>query len=373
MAFQVGTQIRPELGRADLSGFERSGQYLGQAIANVGAQIGEGIEKHYKKKKDADDKRASFEFLKQTGAFGNVSDEALQAGINAVGAGNIVNLYQGVLANQATRQATEQSASLFPTRKELQEQDLLRQKQIFEQGAEAFPLQQQVTQAQLEGMTAGEQRAAAAADRAQELFPFQLESLQAQIAATEQGTEASKAGLDMAERKQKLSEEIAKNTREQNEQKIKLAEKELNLKIASLANQGDSVSVKQVQSAQELLEDEGLTIIDGAIYKKSGIFGGKLTEVLNPSILEVEGVKTLLNMSVNVGSVPTAASENFEGFSVRPVAPANLVNAQVLNSVSQSPASDPNARRAGETPTSFSMRKKREEAKARRAAFLANQ
>ena len=128
-----------------------------------------------------------------------------------------------------------------------------------------------------------------------------------------------------------------------------------------------------MQSAQTLLEDLGLTIIDGAVYEKSGIFGGKLTEVLNPSILEVEGVKTLLNMSVNVGSVPTAASKNFEGFSVRPVAPANSVNAQVLNSVSQSPASDPNARRAGETPTSFSMRKKREEAKARRAAFLANQ
>jgi hypothetical protein len=341
MAFQAGTQIRPELGNADYSGFARAAEIQGQAIANLGAQIGEGIEKHYKKKKDADDKRASFEFLKQTGAFGNVSDEALQAGINAVGAGNIVNLYQGVLANQATRQATEQAA-------------------------EAFPLQQQVTQAQLEGMTAGQARA-------QELFPFQLESLQAQTAATEQGTEASKAGLTMADRKQKLSEEIAKNTREQHERKLNLAEKELNLKIASLANQGDSVSVKQVQSAQTLLEDLGLTIIDGAVYEKSGIFGGKLTEVLNPSILEVEGVKTLLNMSVNVGSVPTAASKNFEGFSVRPVAPANSVNAQVLNSVSQSPASDPNARRTGETPTSFSMRKEREEAEARRAAFLANQ
>lgn len=189
MAFQVGTQIRPELGKADLSGFERSGQYLGQAIASVGAQIGEGIEKHYKKKKDADDKRASFEFLKQTGAFGNVSDEALQAGINAVGAGNIVNLYQGVLANQATKQSTEQSASLFPTQKELQEQNLLRQKQIYGQSAEAFPLQQEVTRAQLTSMTEGERRAT-------ELFPFQLESAEVKVLGQKQAINQSIADIE---------------------------------------------------------------------------------------------------------------------------------------------------------------------------------
>jgi len=181
MAFQVGTQIRPELGRADLSGFERSGQYLGQALASVGAQIGEGIEKHYKKKKDADDKRASFEFLKQTGAFGNVSDEALRAGINAVGAGNLVNLYQGIQVAQATKQATEQ-------------------------GAEAFPLQQQVTQAQLEGMTAGEQRAAAAEDRAQQLFPSQLESSEVQVRGQEQAIAKSIADVNAQDTKLQMEQ-----------------------------------------------------------------------------------------------------------------------------------------------------------------------
>ena len=367
MAFQVGTQIRPELGRADLSGFERSGQYLGQAIANVGAQIGEGIEKHYKKKKDADDKRASFDFLKQTGAFGDISDEALMAGINSVGAGNLVNLQQTILASQATRQATEQSASLFPTQKELQEQNLLRQKQIFEQGAEAFPLQQelqeqnllrqqqvygqsaeafplqqQVTQAQLEGMTAGEQRAAAAAVRAQELFPFQLESLQANIASTKQGTEASKAGVSMAKRKQVLSEKLAKQTQEQNEKDYNLKVEELRLKVGK-ASQRDPVSKKKLDDAQTFLDENGLIMVDGAIYEKTGWFGGKAVEVINPAILNLEGMEDLRRISIDMQSVPSnAASEDFEGFSIQsegadgqPVASDAAVSTAALDSVAQ--------------------------------------
>jgi hypothetical protein len=53
MAFQVGTQVRPELGRADLSGFERSGQYIGQALANLGAQVGGAIKDKREKKEEA--------------------------------------------------------------------------------------------------------------------------------------------------------------------------------------------------------------------------------------------------------------------------------------------------------------------------------
>ena len=53
MAFQAGTQVRPELGRADLSGFERSGQYIGQALANLGAQIGGAIKDKREKKEEA--------------------------------------------------------------------------------------------------------------------------------------------------------------------------------------------------------------------------------------------------------------------------------------------------------------------------------
>ena len=42
--------MRPELGRADLSGFERAGQYIGQALANIGQDIGEGIKEYQKNK-----------------------------------------------------------------------------------------------------------------------------------------------------------------------------------------------------------------------------------------------------------------------------------------------------------------------------------
>jgi len=57
MAFQTGTQVRPELGRADVSGFAKAGMITGQSLANLGAQVGGAI-KEYKqdKEKKAQDK-----------------------------------------------------------------------------------------------------------------------------------------------------------------------------------------------------------------------------------------------------------------------------------------------------------------------------
>ena len=51
MAFQTGTQIRPELGNADFSGFANAANIQANAMANLGQQIGQGIEK-YKKNKE---------------------------------------------------------------------------------------------------------------------------------------------------------------------------------------------------------------------------------------------------------------------------------------------------------------------------------
>jgi hypothetical protein len=50
MAFQTGSQVRPELGRADLSGFARSGESIGAALASVGKSVGEGFEKYQENK-----------------------------------------------------------------------------------------------------------------------------------------------------------------------------------------------------------------------------------------------------------------------------------------------------------------------------------
>tara|TARA_R110000744_G_scaffold82853_2_gene162736 strand:+ start:324 stop:1097 length:774 start_codon:yes stop_codon:yes gene_type:complete len=55
MAFQSGTTVDPRLMQADYSGFARAGEIQGQALANIGAQIGQGIEKYKKKKQDAAD------------------------------------------------------------------------------------------------------------------------------------------------------------------------------------------------------------------------------------------------------------------------------------------------------------------------------
>ncbi len=46
MAFQAGSTIRPELGNADYSGFARAAEIQASALANLGRQIGEGIEKY---------------------------------------------------------------------------------------------------------------------------------------------------------------------------------------------------------------------------------------------------------------------------------------------------------------------------------------
>jgi len=57
MGFQTGTQIRPELGNADFSGFARAAEINAQALANLGRDIGGaivdyGIKKEKKKQED---------------------------------------------------------------------------------------------------------------------------------------------------------------------------------------------------------------------------------------------------------------------------------------------------------------------------------
>ena len=51
MAFQTGTQIRPELGNADYSGFARAAEIRGAAMADLGSKIGSIIE-DYKEDKE---------------------------------------------------------------------------------------------------------------------------------------------------------------------------------------------------------------------------------------------------------------------------------------------------------------------------------
>ena len=57
MGFQTGTQIRPELGNADFSGFANAASIRANALANLGEQIGGAIESYgIKKEKKANQK-----------------------------------------------------------------------------------------------------------------------------------------------------------------------------------------------------------------------------------------------------------------------------------------------------------------------------
>ena len=52
MAFQTGSQVRPELADADLRGFANAGMIQGQALAQLGATIGSAIQVAGEKKKE---------------------------------------------------------------------------------------------------------------------------------------------------------------------------------------------------------------------------------------------------------------------------------------------------------------------------------
>jgi hypothetical protein len=55
MAFQSGTQIRPELANADLSGFQRAAEINAQMLSQLGQDIGGAIKAHAVKKQEAKD------------------------------------------------------------------------------------------------------------------------------------------------------------------------------------------------------------------------------------------------------------------------------------------------------------------------------
>lgn len=164
MGFQTGSKIDPRLGALDYSGYARAGEIQGEAIANMGKQIGDGIQKYQKKKEDKDNKVKALAFLKETGAFPNVDEKALDAGLTAMGGPvAFMNFYDLITksknaaedrptdlaqkqANLAATQAgtagiaqrTEQSASAFPTEQAIREQGLLSSQQQYDQSASMF-------------------------------------------------------------------------------------------------------------------------------------------------------------------------------------------------------------------------------------------
>jgi hypothetical protein len=130
MAFQTGTQVRPELGRADVSGFARAGMITGQALANLGRN-----------------KQITATSLAQLEAIGSARPDAYAALKTAGGdvSQSISNIEKGdykqkdVLAALGaintylgTQEAAQQSRNTYLGTQEAAQQSRLREAQIAE-------------------------------------------------------------------------------------------------------------------------------------------------------------------------------------------------------------------------------------------------
>jgi len=93
MAFQTGSQIRPELGNADYSGFARAAEIRGAAMADLGSKIGSVIEDY---KKDKEDK-----IQKDNFAAALMPYATKMTGGDAAEAKKIVNLFASKPENAA--------------------------------------------------------------------------------------------------------------------------------------------------------------------------------------------------------------------------------------------------------------------------------
>ncbi len=77
MAFQAGSQIRPELGNADYSGFVRAAEIQANSLAQLGVAIGGAIEKHQEKKIKKQEEQVSLQAIKSL--FPQLDDDTAKA------------------------------------------------------------------------------------------------------------------------------------------------------------------------------------------------------------------------------------------------------------------------------------------------------
>ena len=95
MGFQTGSQIDPRLGKLDYSGYAKAGEIQGEAMSNLGKQIGAGIEKYAKKKEDKANEDGMVDFLMETKAFGDATPEQVRAGVRGAGGGSqLLSVYK---------------------------------------------------------------------------------------------------------------------------------------------------------------------------------------------------------------------------------------------------------------------------------------
>jgi hypothetical protein len=118
MGFQTGSKIDPRLGALDYSGYAKAGAIQGEAIAGLGKDIGDGIEKYYKEKEDAAEKEA---FAKAVEPYllemtGGDADEAKALGNALRKNPRTFAAVQGLIADRAAKEKaamTQQTLSMY--------------------------------------------------------------------------------------------------------------------------------------------------------------------------------------------------------------------------------------------------------------------
>jgi hypothetical protein len=111
MAFQTGTKVDPRLGKLDYSGYARAGEMWGQALSNLGQQIGGAIERKRKKKEEKEKNEAAINVL--SSRFGMPEDDA-KAAVDA-------GLTDSILSMNMQASKMEQQQSQFERQQALRE------------------------------------------------------------------------------------------------------------------------------------------------------------------------------------------------------------------------------------------------------------
>jgi hypothetical protein len=137
MAFQTGTKVDPRLGKLDYSGYARAGEMWGQALSNLGQQIGGAIERKRKKKEEKEKNEAAKNIL--VSRFG-LSEEDATAGVESGMADTIIAMNM-----QASKM--EQQQSQFEQQQALREAALRQEGELGQQRVDISGRQAAVAEA----------------------------------------------------------------------------------------------------------------------------------------------------------------------------------------------------------------------------------
>ena len=311
MGFQTGSTIDPRLMKMDYSGFTNAASIRANALANLGQQIGEGIEKYAKKKEDKANEDGMVDFLVQTGAFKNATPEEIRKGVKGAGGGtkllgmnkliqdmaSVSEMQEGrvkalELSNQSLEQQIGQRKSLFDSTLSSAQTAASQAKENLSQSQATNPMLRKgigLRNLQTEQATSIAANADARADVVAD------QNIASSIASMNQ---QEKAGL-RADAQEARAVTLAGQTQKERVQRMEIERSAEDRAVAAMY-QRDPVSAKKLQSAQEYMDTNDLVFVDGQLYEKSGWFNGSATRVDNPSHLNIEGMQTLRDISINV-------------------------------------------------------------------------